>query len=110
MNTKLTLSELYNIFENNLLFILSEIEDQDEVGNTFSSEMLSFSEEKENIREFIEDTGEYGIAYEALVAILETHPFRISSTAAIKLLEVGLLMRYKTESPEDALFDTRKEG
>lgn len=50
----------------------------------------------------------YGIAYEALIAMLEAFPFPLSSRAAIKLLEVGLLFRFKTARPEDALFDSRK--
>jgi hypothetical protein len=42
--------------------------------------------------------------------MLESYPFKISGPAAIKLLEVGLLMGYKTERPEDALFDNREPG
>lgn len=68
---------------------------------------MSFDEEMEQIREYIEDAGEYAIAYESLVANLEQVPFVISGKAAIGLLEVGLVMGYKTEVDHDAMFDRR---
>ncbi len=39
--------------------------------------------------------------------MLQTFPFRLSGPAAMKLLEIGLLMRFKTGLPEDARFDSR---
>jgi hypothetical protein len=73
----------------------------------FPPEQLSFVDEVEQIRGWIEDHGEYGIAYEALIAMLEAFPFQVSSRAAVKLLEVGLLLQFKTDRPEDARFDSR---
>jgi hypothetical protein len=47
-----------------------------------------------------------GLAYESLISMLEFH-FQRSGCTAVKLLEVGLLLRFKTERPEDAQFDGR---
>lgn len=96
-----------SLVEANLLAVLAEVRDQPEVGSSFPAELQSYAEQVEQIREYIEDAGEYGIAYESLVSMLEEFPFRLSGRAAIKLLEVGLLMRFKTEQPEDARFDGR---
>jgi hypothetical protein len=51
---------------------------------------------------------EYGLAYEVLVWMLQSQPFRISGFAAVKLLEVALLLGYKTTRDEDAMFDIRR--
>ena len=59
------------------------------------------------VREWVEDVGEYGIAYELLVSMLEEFPFQLSGQVAVKLLEAGILMRFKTEQPQDARFDSR---
>lgn len=96
-----------SLIEANLSIVLNEIRQQPEVGTTFPSEMLTYDEQVEQIREYIEDAGEYGIAYESLVSLLEGFSFRLSGHAAIKLLEVGLLMRFKSEQPRDAAFDSR---
>lgn len=58
------------------------------------------------IREFVE-VGEYGIAYESMVAHLEALPFVLSGKAAVSLLELGLLFGFKTEREEDREFDRR---
>jgi hypothetical protein len=43
-----------------------------------------------------------------MVANLEKFPFTLSGPAAVKLLEVGLKMRYKTDRTEDEAFDMRR--
>lgn len=91
----------------NLLLILEEIRSQPEVGKAMPAELLSYEGQVERCRKWIEDAGEYGIAYEALVSMLEEFPFKLSGSAAIRLLEVGLLMKFKTEQPEDTQFDSR---
>ena len=96
------------LIKDKLTAVLSEIRVQAEVGKLFPPELRSFSEQVEQIREWIEDVGEYGVAYESLVSMLEERPFRLSGPTAIKLLEVGLLMRFKTERAEDAQFDSRE--
>jgi hypothetical protein len=97
----------HKLIEDNLSVVLIEIRGQANVGKLFPPELQSFSEQVEQIREWIEDVREYGLAYESLVTMLDAFPFQLSGRAAIKLLEVGLLMRLKTERPEDAQFDSR---
>lgn len=72
--------------EANLLALLGEISAQVEVGDLFPAYMQSFSEQIEQLREYIEDAGEYRVAYEVLVSMLEVFPFRLSGKGAIKLL------------------------
>jgi hypothetical protein len=92
----------------NLLGVLDEICDQKEVGKLFPKDGLSFSEHIEQLREWILSVGEYGIAYESLVVILEKYPFRVSGRAAVQLLEVGLYLQYKTDRDEDAEFNIQQ--
>jgi hypothetical protein len=93
--------------ESRLLCILSELEMQKSVASDYSAKNLPFADEMKQIREWIEAHNEFGIAYESLVATIEVHPFVLSGKAAISLLEVGLLLKFKTERPKDKLFDTR---
>ena len=65
---------------------------------------MTFEEEMAQIGEYIHDAGEYGLAYEVIVVNAEEVPFVLSSKAAVKLLEVGLVMGFKTERPTDAAF------
>jgi len=95
------------LIKDNLSVVFGEIYLQRHVALDIPPEQASLSEQLENIREWIEDVGEYGIAYEALVALLEAHEFSLTGNAAIKLLEVGLIMGFKTERPEDKDFDMR---
>jgi len=96
-----------HLIKANLLAVLTEIRNQPEVGAGFPAELQSHEEMVEQVREYIEDADEFGIAYESLVCTLERFPFQLCSPTAIKLLEVGLLMRFKTELPGDTLFDSR---
>jgi hypothetical protein len=91
------------LIKNNLLIILAELGNQPEVGGKFPPELQSYSEQVEQLREYI-DAKEYGIAYESIVAMLEEFEFLLSGPVVIKLLEVGLLMRFKTNRAEDAKF------
>jgi hypothetical protein len=59
------------------------------------------------IHELIADAGEYGLAYEYIVGALESIPFNVSGAAAVKLLEVGLLVGFKSEQDRDKRFDRR---
>jgi hypothetical protein len=93
--------------ETRLLRILGELERQAEVAAAYPANALPFSEEMKQIREFIEVAGEYGVAYESLVAAIESHPFVLSGKTAISLLELGLLLGYKTDRNEDHGFDRR---
>ena len=97
------------LIEKNLLAVLAEIRSQPEVGESFPHEMQSYSEMLEQLREYVEDAGEYSVAYEVIVSTLQRFPFRLSGSACVKLLEVGLLMRFKTDLPEDAKFNNRTD-
>ena len=57
--------------------------------------------------EWLDDAGKYGLVYENVVSMLEVWPFKLSGKAAIKLLEVGLIFGFKTESESDKGFDRR---
>jgi hypothetical protein len=99
--------ELNSIVENNLSLIMKEISAQSEVAVNFPAEQLSYQEWIAQQNEWIEDVGEYGIAYEAIVSALTAYPFVLSGTATVKLLEVGLLFKFKTEDDQDKIFDSR---
>lgn len=90
--------------------VLDEMKKQAKLSNHFGGQSLSFDEEMEQIREYIEDAGEFGIAYEVLVANLEQVPFLISGKSAVYLLEVGLLLGYKTDDASDRIYDRRTTG
>lgn len=91
--------------EENLIFILSEIEIQRGVSKSFSEHMLSFDETIARIHEYIEEAGEYALAYELMVILLETYDFTISGLGAVKLLELGLMMKFKTTREIDSQFN-----
>ncbi|RWA46397.1 hypothetical protein AU476_36335 [Cupriavidus sp. UYMSc13B] len=69
--------------------------------------MMSYSEQIDQIEEFILSAGEFGIAYENIISLIEITPVQLSGAAAIKLLEVALLFGFKTERSSDAEFDRR---
>ena len=96
-----------NLIRERLQGVLDEMRKQSHLANHFGGASLSFDEEMEQLREFIEDAGEYGVAYESIVSALEDVPFVLSGKAAVNLLEVGLLLGYKTEKPSDKPYDRR---
>jgi hypothetical protein len=95
--------------EKRLLRILSEIAQQEKTASGYGPDTLSFADEMEQIREWI-DVREYGLAYESLVVNIEQSPFVLSGATAIALLEVGLVMGYKTDRDEDAMFRRDDKG
>ena len=78
-----------------------------QVEEYYPPEGISFEDEVAQLDEFLGPANEFGAAYECIVANLEAAPFTLSSAAALALLEVGLLMRYKTDRQEDGAFDFR---
>ena len=96
-----------NEIASRLLIILNEIERQDHVSASYPPNVLPFDDQMKQMHEYIEAAGEYGIAYESLIATIDKLPFVLSGKAAISLLELGLLFRYKTDRKEDSLFDAR---
>ncbi|MBK8188089.1 MAG: hypothetical protein IPK77_13050 [Cellvibrio sp.] len=97
----------YEFIENDLLLIFEEMEQQHQLSELYPNNMLSFEGNMQHIREYIEIAGEYGLAYELIVVNLENYPFSISGRSAVKLLELGLIMKYKTDRDEDIIFDLR---
>ena len=97
-----------NPIETNLLAVVAELRGQLAIGKRFPRELQSFTDWVEQIREWIEDVGELGIAYESIISTLEVFPFQLSGPTAVKLLETGLMMGFKTERPQDARFDRRR--
>lgn len=89
-----------NAIDKRLRLLLAEMESQVHLAERFPAEQLSFNEEMAQIKEFI-NVDEAGLAYECVVANLEQVPFVISGSAAVALLELGLLFKYKTDRPED---------
>lgn len=97
------------LVESRLNLIALELRGQSHLSNYFGKETLSLDEELNNIREYIEFAGEYGIAYESIVSLLENAHFVLTSKAAVALLEVGLLLGYKSDRPCDSIFNCRPE-
>jgi hypothetical protein len=94
--------------ETKLLKVLDEVAVQHAVGDSFPAGQMPFIDEVAQIRDWIVSHGEYGIAYESLVATLERWPFILTGPTAVLLLEIGLLMRFKTEREEDREYDSRQ--
>ena len=90
-----------------LNLILQEMRVQTHLASHDSAEGLPFEAEMAQIEEYINLAGEFGVAYEVIVANLERVPFVLSGMASVRLLEVGLLLRFKTERDEDKAFDFR---
>lgn len=92
-----------------LSLLLDELSAQQSLANGYSEAELSFDDEMSQIREFIEHAGEYGLAYEYIVSAIESHPFQLSAKAAVSLLELGLLLGFKSNRERDAPFDLRRD-
>lgn len=95
------------LIKSNLQAIMPELAAQPGVGASYPPNQASFQQHMALLREWIEEHREYGIAYESIVASLEAHDFRLSGKAAVKLLELGLLLGFKTERSKDHQFDRR---
>ncbi|PHN76472.1 hypothetical protein [Pseudomonas syringae] len=96
------------LIENNLVLRIDEIKIQPEVASYISHESLSYSDQIEQLAEWLHRAGEYGFVYESIVPLLETLPFKLSGVASVKLLEVGLIFGFKTETEADMKFDRRE--
>lgn len=97
----------YQLIEKNLSFVLAELGSQPKVASFFPPESLCYQEQIDQLSVWVNDAGEYGLAYENVVSMLEVFPFKLSAKAAIKLLEVGLIFGFKTELDSDTGFDRR---
>ena len=90
-----------------LTAVLAEIRQQTELAPEFPPGRLSFDHQMERLRGLIEDHGEYGIAYEDLVSILDDYPFQLSDAAAELLLEARQLMGIGTKPQKDDNVDSQ---
>ena len=112
----------WQFIENNLLFIYQEMLTQGEVNNSSSVRELTkeeiafgitriptWQESMEQLFEYIDVAGEYELAYEAIIWDLENLTYHLSGKASIKLLELGLIFKYKSELEEDNIFDFRQK-
>ena len=91
----------FSMIEDRLLTVLGELRAQPEVASAYEAGLLPYAEEIAQIAEFI-DAGEYGLAYEYVVTTLERRPFVLRGATAVRLLELALLFRYKTDDPVNA--------
>jgi hypothetical protein len=88
--------------------IITELEQQrDALDPLHSPAELSFDDTIDQLKECVDEAREYEVAYEIIVATLECKPVTISGISAVALLELGLLLRYKTDRAEDSDFDLR---
>jgi hypothetical protein len=100
--------DLDNVVQSRLIEVLLELQTQTSLARHYPDNRLSFEDEMRQLHEYISVAGEYSIAYESIIATLEQIPFILSGSAAVKLLEVGLIMQYKSDRPQDQMFDMRK--
>ncbi len=90
----------------NLMLVASEM-DQPSVAAQIPPSMATLRDQLQQIDEFLGEANEFALAYESIVSLLELFPFAMSGPASVRLLEAGLLLRYKTDRPADARFDVR---
>jgi hypothetical protein len=89
-----------------LMLVLVELEAQPEISPFYPKNLQPYGEHMAQLREWLEHR-ELGIAYESIVATLENIPYKLSGKAAVSLLEVGLILGFKTDRKEDKVFDRR---
>lgn len=97
----------FSYIEKCLIIVCEDIKLQCEIALTFSPDELPYDSWIEQLDEWINYACEYSLAYESIVSSIENHPFRLSGEAVVKLLEVALLLRYKTDRESDCQFDFR---
>ena len=99
------MNETYKLLEAKLSRVLSEIRIQHDAGRVFFGTDKEFTDALKQLDEYIFQANEFGLGYENIVCILEGGEFSISGKSAVCLLEVALLLGYKTERPEDQNFN-----
>lgn len=77
-------NDLDALVRENLAFIHNEMRTQTNLARQYGADSMSFEQEMEQLREYIHDAGEYGLAYESIVVAAEEVPFVFSSRAAVK--------------------------
>lgn len=102
-----TTDDLDNLVCQRLGAILGELREQSNLATQHWDSREDFETEMNQIREYIEEAGEFGIAYDVIIANLAQVPFNLSSKSVLGLVEVALVMGYKTEDDCDIVFDRR---
>ncbi len=95
---------IYNKVMSNLQTVFEEMRVQNELSVYYPSNVLPFDKQMVQLDEYINDYDEFGIAYELIICNLEHYPFILKGTTVVKLVEVALLMGYKTDREEDEIF------
>ncbi|PPV06216.1 hypothetical protein [Xanthomonas bromi] len=95
------------LVEKNLLYIIDELAGQAAVRSEFSHDEMTLCDQIKQMTEWVEDAGEYGLAYENIVCLLEECSFFLRGLSAVKLLELGLIFGFKTDMDKDRIFDRR---
>lgn len=93
------------LLESGLTEIHAQVATQIGARSSASSEEC-FVHQMNLINEFI-DNNEFELAYEELVLWLEDGHFLVSGSTAVRLLEIGLLLGFKSERDCDSRFDRR---
>ncbi|NIK53764.1 hypothetical protein ABQY74_009465 [Xanthomonas sp. WHRI 7064] len=97
----------HNLVKKNLYIVISELANQPGVGNSFLKNEMSYVDQINQVMEWVQDAGEYGLAYESIICLLEKYDFTLSGFAVVKLLEVALIFGFKTDLEQDKDFDRR---
>jgi hypothetical protein len=82
------------LLEAHLITLAKELRMHAHQPNYLGPNIKTFEESMDDLNEYIE-VGEYGIAYELIVALLKHAPFHLSPKFTLTLLEVGLLLEGK---------------
>jgi len=97
----------YALIEKNLMQVLEDLKSQSSLADRFPGAGMSYEDQMSQISEWIQDAGEFGLAYETMVSLLESFPVMLTGSAAVRLLEVGLIFGFKSDSDNDKPFDRR---
>lgn len=95
-----------SLADKNLEYVVEQLSQLRELSDIEDSNQMPIADQIRQIGEWI-SANETNIAYESIVCIMEKYNFVVPSLCAIKLLEVGLMFRYKTDRDEDKIFDGR---
>lgn len=89
--------------------IFLELKQQRDIYDEFQNGILNFDAQMRNLDEYINSAGEFGVAYEIIVVLLEKYSFKISGGNAVGLLEIGLMFGFKTSRDIDAKYSAQED-
>ena len=88
----------------NLVSIFDGLSEQTAAAREFWGSEAESVQALAELRELIFDADEFGLAYEEIVCVCEIGTFVLKGSDAVKLLEIGLLLGYKTARASDEMF------